>query len=203
MKPSDETPASPSSERGDFNPNPVSRAQFVRWAALFYGGLALVAWGWKHFFLEGSLLASDAPRFDPVSAAVVGVALGLILVVGSRWFTKRSASGTALAEALREALPPLRLRDAWLLALLSGFGEEALFRGALQPEVGLLVATAIFAAAHFIPRRPLWIWSALAAFAGLAFGLVFEWTGQLSAPVAAHVTVNGLNLYWLQKTRSE
>ena len=33
--------------------------------------------------------------------------------------------------------------------------------------------------------------------AGLLFGVLFEWTGNLIAPATAHVVVNGLNLRWM------
>ena len=55
------------------------------------------------------------------------------------------------ARALAEAIGPLRPGQAWVLALASGIGEEALFRGALQPVVGLWLATLLFALAHFVP----------------------------------------------------
>jgi len=182
---------------------PVSTTQFLRWATVFYLALALVAWIWRTLIMGGSLLTSDSPEMGPMSALGVGTVAGLALVVASRWFTMRSRAGAALADALREALPPLRRKDAWLLALLSGFGEEALFRGALQPEVGLFWASLLFALVHLVPRRPLLIWSALAGLAGVAFGLLYHWTGQLWAPVAAHVVVNGLNLHWLDQTRRQ
>ena len=108
--------------------------------------------------MGGSLLTAGPPEMGPLPALGLGAVAGLMLVVGSRWFTLRSRAGAALADALREALPPLRRRDAWLLALLSGFGEEALFRGALQPEVGLFWASLLFALVHLVPRRPLLIW---------------------------------------------
>jgi membrane protease YdiL (CAAX protease family) len=41
---------------------------------------------------------------------------------------------------------------------------------------------------------------------GFAFGWLYEWTGQLVAPIAAHALVNGINLPRLARryeTRSQ
>ncbi len=86
------------------------------------------------------------------------------------------------------------MRQAWLLALASGIGEEALFRGALQPVVGLWWTSLLFAAAHFVPRRELLLWSVFSLLAGLLLGGLYEATGNLLAPTIAHVVINGVNL---------
>ncbi|HKK51424.1 MAG TPA: CPBP family intramembrane glutamic endopeptidase, partial [Myxococcota bacterium] len=51
-----------------------------------------------------------------------------------------------------------------------------------------------FGACHFLPRRELFVWSLFAAAMGFLLGWLFEWTGQLAAPIAAHAVVNGINL---------
>ena len=83
------------------------------------------------------------------------------------------------------------------LALVSGAAEEALFRGALQPEVGLVIASLLFGLAHFAPRRDLAAWAPAAVIAGFVLGSLYAWTGNLIAPVVAHATVNAINLRWL------
>ena len=83
---------------------------------------------------------------------------------------------------------------ALLLAMASGIGEEALFRGALQPVAGLLLASLLFGLVHFAPRRGLWPWSLFALAGGLGLGALFDATGNLVAPVVAHATLNAVNL---------
>ena len=75
--------------------------------------------------------------------------------------------------------------------------EEAFFRGALQPAAGWLLASLIFGAVHFVPRREFLPWTGFAILAGLLFGALFEATGNLVAPVVAHMLVNAVNLRWL------
>lgn len=141
---------------------------------------------------------SPAPPALPLhQRAAAGLAAGAALVVVSRVWTARSEAGRALAAELARLLGPLSLGRAWLFAAASGLAEEAFFRGALQPRVGWLAATLIFAAAHFVPAPKLWSWAVFALAAGAIFGGLFALTGDLLAPLLAHVVVNGLNLRWL------
>jgi len=139
----------------------------------------------------------DSTALPLLARAAAGLAVGVALVAASRAWTLRSEAGRALASELARLLGPLSLGRAWLFAGASGLAEEAFFRGALQPRVGWLGATLIFAAVHFVPTRQLWSWAVFALAAGALFGALFAWTGDLLAPLLAHVVVNGLNLRWL------
>jgi membrane protease YdiL (CAAX protease family) len=131
---------------------------------------------------------------------LAGLGTGAALVVASRVWTARSAAGRALAAELGALVAGLTTRQALWLAALSGLAEEAFFRGALQPRVGWLAASLAFGLAHFHPRRELRVWSLSAALAGLAFGALFQASGDLLAPALAHATVNALNLRWLARS---
>jgi membrane protease YdiL (CAAX protease family) len=136
-----------------------------------------------------------AARAWSVPAALgAGLAAGLVALAISEALTRWTALGKALSDLLAESLGPLDRANAWLLALASGLAEEMFFRGALQPKVGIVGASILFGAAHFLPRRELALWSVYAIGIGLGLGALYEWTGQLVAPVAAHVLVNGINL---------
>ena len=126
-----------------------------------------------------------------------GVVAGLLLVWASRGFTARSEAGRALADELSRLVGPLGAGRTLALTAASALGEELLFRGALQPRVGWLAATLLFAAAHFVPTPKLRGWAPFALVAGAVFGALFALTGDLLAPVVAHALVNGLNLRWL------
>jgi membrane protease YdiL (CAAX protease family) len=124
----------------------------------------------------------------------LGLATGLAVVVLSDIATRSTRWGEALARTLAETLGPLRLRDCVLLAVLSGVAEEALFRGAIQPELGLVTTSLVFGLAHLVPRRELLPWTAFTVLAGFLLGGLYLWTGNLVAPVVTHVVVNGVNL---------
>ena len=171
----------------------------LRLVLSFYGLMGAAAFAWR-FAVDGVAPWCESPS-EPVLPLLwrvgSGVAAGLLLVWGSRELTARSAAGRALADELARLVGPLGAGRALVLAAASGLGEELLFRGALQPRVGWLVATLLFAAAHFVPLPGLRSWAGFALVAGAVFGALFALTGDLLAPVLAHALVNGLNLRWL------
>ena len=95
---------------------------------------------------------------------------------------------------MAEPLRGLGVPDALLLAAASGLAEEMFFRGALQPRVGLVVASALFGVLHFAPRRELLPWTVFAVVMGFVLGWLFAWSGSLLAPVIAHTVINAVNL---------
>ena len=94
-----------------------------------------------------------------------------------------------------------RARDLILVAVISGVGEEALFRGALQPILGILVTSLLFGALHVGPDRRYLIWTVWAVGAGFLFGALYEWTGGLLAPATAHVLHNAATLLLWKRSR--
>jgi len=178
-------------------PRPSGPA-WVRMALLFYGVVLAVAILWRMgiqgepLFFASTRAAERGVRLGrDLAAGLAGAALVVLL---SWEFTRRTASGQLLAKTLASLVGSLTLRECLLLALASGIGEEAFFRGALQPRVGLIAASLLFGAAHFIPRRGLVAWSAFSLAAGFLLGGLFAWTGNLLAPITAHVGINAVNL---------
>jgi hypothetical protein len=174
----------------------------VRVALVFYAALlgAAIAWAWLAQHPLGFASPEAAARgVSPLRDAGAGVLLGLTAVLLSGWFTRATSAGDRLARALAALLGRLSSGECLVLALASGIGEEAFFRGAMQPALGLTATSAVFALAHFAPRRELLPWTAFSLVAGLALGALFEATGNLLAPVVAHAVVNGVNLRLLTR----
>jgi len=176
----------------------------VRLAVPFYGVVAGAALAWRWGVRGAPMFTQGAPGSppDPLPVAwsvAVGLGLGLAIVALSQLWTWLWPAGEAVARMLGEALGELRWRDSVLLAAASGLAEEMLFRGALQPEVGLLAASVLFALAHLVPRWPGVLWSVFALVIGLVLGGACLWTGSLWAPVVAHVVVNAVNLPLLSR----
>jgi len=180
---------------------------FVRSALIFYGVMGCAALIWRMATPGQSIVHPSAEAavqaWGLVSALFAGSVVGLAAVAVSEVLTRSTALGEGLADLLGESLAGLRTSDAVLLALASGLAEEMLFRGALQPSVGIVWASLIFGACHFLPRKELALWSLYAVAMGFAFGSLYEWTGHLVAPVAAHALVNGINLPRLARRYEE
>ncbi len=108
-----------------------------------------------------------------------------------------------LERTLADLLSGLEPDQALGLAVVSGFAEELFFRGAVQGQWGLWIAALLFALLHSGPGRAFYLWTAFAAVAGVAFGLLTRHTGNLLAPILAHTLVNALNLYRLVRGTPE
>jgi len=176
-------------------PKPPSGASLVKPATIFYSVLLGIAWLWASWMGRSPWFASAAAEQRGVAPLdlVVGLVAG-VLVIAVSVALVRTKPGSDLSRALGTLLGPLRWRDCLVLAVLSGVGEEAFFRGALQPQVGLVAASVIFGLAHLAPRRELAPWCLFSFAAGLLLGLLFERTGNLLAPTVTHIVVNTVNL---------
>ena len=193
------SPQSTGSTRTDQTPD---RFPLLRWAGILYTLLAAVALAWNGW------AGRPWAYLDP-AAAVAGVrwgrdlGLGLAFAAGviavSQLVSTRTRWGAVLAREFAQALGPLTLAECAALAALSGFAEEAFFRGALQPRLGWLAASVLFGLAHWAPRRTLWPWTGFALITGGGLGAMFEATGNLAAPITAHVVINAVNLRLLTR----
>jgi CAAX protease family protein len=128
-----------------------------------------------------------------------GIGFGLMVVAASRVTVQRFEWARRLHLELRPFARGLDATSIVVLALLSSAGEELLFRGLLQPWMGLIPQALVFGLAHQMPGPSRWIWVSWACLVGLALGGLFEVTGSLLGPLAAHALVNGLNLKFLKE----
>lgn len=176
---------------------PIGERGLVRMALVFYAGVLALALVVGAFSGHSLVFASDAAAregIDWAGDALVGALAAGVVVCLSALLTASTRWGEDLARALAEILGPLSTRSCLLLAAASGVAEEALFRGALQPLLGLTVASVLFGLAHLVPRRELLPWTAFTLAAGFGLGALYAFTGNLLAPVVAHAGVNAVNL---------
>jgi membrane protease YdiL (CAAX protease family) len=131
--------------------------------------------------------------------AAVGAAAGLALLGFWEALRRLLPAQRRLEERLGELLGGLTAPQALALAALSGFAEELFFRGAVQGAVGWLAASLLFALLHSGPGPEFRLWTLFAACAGLLFGALMLWRGNLLAPALAHFLVNAVNLRRLRR----
>ncbi len=188
----------PTEPAGENELRPAEETSFVQLGLVFYGVLAAAGIVWRiGFYDEPILFASAAAQADGLSLGrdlAIGVATAAALIAVSDWATRNTTWGDEVARSMAEALGSLSVPNAILLAFASGLAEELFFRGALQPRVGWVLASLLFGCVHFVPRREFLPWTGFAIGAGFLFGALFVWTGNLVAPVVAHIVVNGVNL---------
>lgn len=171
--------------------------------ALIYALLFAAAFGWsllrgdgQLFILPGWPLAIEEEELQ--RAMLLGFCSGAAAVLASRLLSTYFLWAQRLDYAFRSLLGPLKLWQIFVLALLSSVAEEAFFRGALQPSLGLLPTALLFGALHVGPSWRFLPWTLMAFGLGLWLGYLFNITGTLAAPIVCHATINLLELIAIQ-----
>jgi membrane protease YdiL (CAAX protease family) len=162
--------------------------------SLFEVGIAFAVRGPE---LAAELIALPGPNRPLALAAFLGLltsAIGALLYSQWPWLRERIDPGILQAVG---TIPPF----PWLaVAVVGSAAEEILFRGALQPVIGLLPASAVFGFMHFLMQRRLVAYGVAALVMGVVLGLVYTWTESLGAAMAAHIMHN-LGLWvWVRRS---
>ena len=174
--------------------------RFVRQAALFYGLLAVVAAGWTGLRGREFAIADSVP---------LSILLGLLTAAATVFLGILVYRLVPIMRQISDELAPTLVDGVdkgslVLISIFSGVGEEMLFRGAVQPEFGLVVAALAFGLVHVGPDRRYLVWTVWAVLAGFLFGFLYEFSGGLLAPVIAHATHNAATfLVWKRSRRDE
>lgn len=166
-----------------------------------YGSLALAA-----ILISAARGDVDIYRIEGIStplfmalSPIIGLALGLVVVFMSRLAVHRFDWARRLHNDFRQILGKLSYKEILVLALASSIGEELLFRGALQPIVGVWAQAIVFALLHIGPGVRFLPWTASALVIGLFFGFIFQLTGDLGGPIVAHFAINYMNLHFIAR----
>jgi membrane protease YdiL (CAAX protease family) len=77
-------------------------------------------------------------------------------------------------------------RDIIVISTMAALGEELLFRGALQPLIGLLPMAMLFGLLHATSLAHI----VLASLLGLWLGWLYQWSGSLWPPITAHLVLD-------------
>jgi membrane protease YdiL (CAAX protease family) len=182
----------------------LSVANMAGRIAVGYALLASLATALALALREGVPWIHPRPWLALGPAAALAVSTGVGLGAGAAVVaaTRLSVASFSWAQRLHLDLRPIAhgLRP-WQIALIAGFsslGEELLFRGLLQPWLGLLPTAVLFGVLHQLPGPTRWVWVSWALAVGLLLGTIFAATGSLLGPVIAHALVNAVNLAFLR-----
>jgi membrane protease YdiL (CAAX protease family) len=178
-------------------------ARILLFAFLGEGALMLIGLVWV-LWRDLPFTWSDTSRVSHTAATVIGLltaaGLAAIQFVLLRLVPERGPV-RALRRLYRELLFPLFRAstpiEILVISALAGIGEEVLFRGAMQPEWGLIVTSLVFGLFHVGGRLTLTlgIW---AACTGALLGWLAIATGGLLAPIVAHIAYDALALSYLR-----
>jgi membrane protease YdiL (CAAX protease family) len=169
--------------------------------ALLYCGLTVAAAAWGALRGRPNVLLYDgAPSPESLALGIgAGLAFAALVVFATRWAVHRLEWARALHREFRHLLGPLSGGEILVIAAASAVGEECFFRGAMQPALGPWLASALFALPHIGPGARFLPWTITSFFVGLAMALLFREFGHLGGPIAAHFTINLLNLRYISQ----
>ncbi len=146
---------------------------------------------WLVFFYKKGLWEILSPGLFSYRNWLLGVGTGLALLLFSSLLFWVSREYRQVVFEVRSLLiQPIGYGDILVLALLSGVIEELFFRGFLQNEIGVILASIIFGLLHTgFSRRylPYTLW---ALTAGLILGYSYLLTQAIIVPIVAHILNN-------------
>lgn len=187
----------------DNPPEPPRPGTLVGAATVFYGLMSVVALvimsladidiGARIFGVTSETGEPDATL--PLDAAL-GIGAGLAVVLLT-WLLRNVRHLKTLRDTFESVLGPQTSASIAVLAVTSAVGEELLFRGALHPLLGFWPTALLFGALHGGYNPKLFAWALFAILAGILLGWLADFTGNLLAPILAHLTVNYWNLHAL------
>jgi membrane protease YdiL (CAAX protease family) len=161
--------------------------------------LILVAW------LASRGLQLNPSWGEPRRDIVIGLLAALVLAAINYVLLEHLPGGwivDGVRAVYRELLIPLFSRVSRpgivLIGIAAGIGEEWLFRGVLQPTLGLAPASILFGLAHVGGSRmlPFGVW---ATAMGFALGALAIATGGLLAPIVAHGVYDIVALEYIRR----
>ena len=162
------------------------------------GALVVVALTWQRL-RDVPLAAGDL--WEGVAAGTAtAVALALV-----NWYLLCGAPSlrpvTAIRRLYRDSLKPVfggvGVVDVAVISMAAGIGEELLFRGVLQAEIGLVLASLIFGVLHTGGTGTLVFGAWVAVMGGVLGGLAI-WTEGLLAPMVAHALYDAAALAYIR-----
>jgi len=173
--------------------------RFVNLAAVFYATLLFAAAVFVVLTGQKALSLGDSPLLG----LSVGVATACGTVALGAFFYRFLPVVRRISDEVAPYLVDgAKKGDLILVSAFSGVGEEAFFRGALQPVLGLVLTSLLFGALHIGPDRRYLVWTLFSIGAGFLFGFLYEWTGGLLAPIVAHVLHNAATLLLWMRSRA-
>lgn len=162
--------------------------------------LLLTATFWTQF--AGIRLASALAPVPALAGTgfLAGVALAAVSIV-LFWLGNSISLLRGMRRLVETQMAPilsdLRFVDLLVIAAVSGFCEEVLFRGVIQAQLGLVASSFIFGLFHCPGFRH--ISYAIWAFAaGLVLGLLYQASGNLWTAICAHAASNAVALIFIR-----
>lgn len=168
--------------------------QFLKLARWFYLPMGLGSTG-LILFLDGEkVLLSYFSGLYLLYELLFACIFTAVVVISWQLMAERFTVARDFEDTVRGMIKGFSPVTCFELALLSSMSEELLFRGLLQPIIGLVPCSIIFGAIHFPREKALIIWPIWAAVVGLCLGTGKIYFQGLVFPILAHFLINFIHL---------
>ena len=171
-----------------------TKETLMRSSLVIYGAMSIIGFEicwWYHKNIVALLRLHDVDWRFFLRISMIGITF---LTLGQFLLEDAFPSYRRLKMTFAQIFKGLNFGQIVVLALLSSCGEELLFRGAIQPFLGVWFTAAIFAIMHIDPdgRSPIWtIWAFIG---GVVMGLAVKTTGSLWPAIWIHFGVNLISI---------
>jgi len=186
----------------EFTPTVLIVLSLASFQGVAFGGVALLYLRYRGVDLD--YVGARLPTGRELLFAVAGYvgAFGAVIVIGTIVGLLGVETGTNQAAELGRQSPETLLLLVPASFLLIGPGEELLYRGVVQnrlretfpPVPGIVLASAIFAAIHFVAltggASARLVTVGILFFPSLVFGTLYELTGNITVPALVHGAYN-------------
>lgn len=144
----------------------------------------------SYFFYNDILFFTVFLKYEPIKNLLLGVGTSILVVLLDilmwRFLPKSMVDDGGINDKIFSSL---KINQIFVITLVIAFCEEILFRGTLQPTIGLFWTSIIFAVMHIrYLNKPILIGSALIV--SFLLGWLFELSGNLSTTVIAHFLID-------------
>lgn len=151
-------------------------------------GIAIIWIVWQKIPLAAALTFTDG--IAGISAGLILLGINYVLIeYGSRYIEFFRTIKQLIEHDISPLFRQVDFASVLVIAIISGVAEELFFRGVLQTQYGIWVASLIFGLAH-IWRKTAILYGIYAAVMGLLFGGLYLWSGSLWVPTLAHIVNN-------------
>jgi membrane protease YdiL (CAAX protease family) len=172
------------------------RVSTVAYVIMSFVGIEICWWYHKNVRAKFGPITYDlVPLLEIIGASF------LFLQICQKAMELFSPSYLVFRSTLAKFFEGVSWRGALWLALVSAFGEEILFRGALQPILGLWLTSIGFGLVHLDPKGGVSVLTAWAMLAGLLLGAMVDVTGSLWPAIFVHFLVNFVGMLGLSKVK--
>lgn len=171
-----------------------TQAALMRSSLVIYSVMATVGFEicwWYHKNTSSLFAVRHMDWFLYLRIAAVGI---LFLLLGQHCLEEFFPSYRRLKLAFAQIFRGLHSWQIIVLALLSSVGEEILFRGAMQPFLGVWLTSIVFAILHIDPEGKVSVWTAWALVGGVIMGFAAKVTGSLWPSMIIHFGVNAISI---------